>query len=119
MKSPRRTFLAAYLQQTKNAEHIDSALFAAHLAVTLTPLRSALANELQLESPDGQALLRQIVEVLGAAMMLSNNESRAVDWLVNQPLKDFGTKTPLQLIAAGDATAVLKYIKSIEAGASG
>ena len=119
MNSPALNSLADFLEHARTAERVDPVTIATRLSWTLSQLQGAMPNELDLESASGQALLHQLTKVLDAAYTLSNDESRTIDWLVVQPLKAFGPKTPLQLVVAGESAAVIDYLKSIESGASG
>ncbi|WP_157971404.1 MbcA/ParS/Xre antitoxin family protein [Dyella sp. C9] len=53
--------------------------------------------------------------VILAAKAVSGDRAKAIEWL-NQPLKEFGGKTPLELIAEGRTNDVIGYLESIESG---
>jgi hypothetical protein len=52
-------------------------------------------------------------------MDLNEGEISALRWFRDQPLPEFGMKTPADLVSKGSAEALLNYIRSIESGASG
>lgn len=70
-------------------------------------------------SPDLQRYMRDSVRVLQAATDLRGNVSDALFWFRNHPIRDFERKTADRLVAEGKAEAVLGYLESLEAGASG
>jgi hypothetical protein len=57
--------------------------------------------------------------VLGAALVLTKDETRVRHWFCRAAIPDFGRKTPLVLVAEGKADSLLAYIKSISSGSSG
>ena len=50
----------------------------------------------------------QVARVLAAAVAISGDRDRALDWL-KQPLTPFDHKTPLALIAEGRVNDLLRY----------
>lgn len=70
-------------------------------------------------SPDLQSYMRDAVRVLQAAADLRGDVNEALFWFKNHPIRDFDRKTADRLIADGKAEAVLRYLRSLEAGASG
>ena len=66
-----------------------------------------------------QDFLRQALRVIKAATDLNGDLNKALFWYRNEPLSAFGFKTAETLVSAGRTEAVLKYVMSIEAGASG
>lgn len=58
-------------------------------------------------------IVKDIDRVIALAESISGDRSKAVEWL-DQPLKDFGDKTPLQPIAEGRTDDVIDYVQSIE-----
>ena len=63
--------------------------------------------------------LRESLRVIKAATDVSGDVNKALFWYRNEPLSAFGFKTAETLVSAGRTEAVLKYVMSIEAGASG
>lgn len=70
-------------------------------------------------SPKLQSAMRDIVRVLSAAHALNGDVDQSVFWFRNYPIADFGHRTPMQLVEMGKAQAVIDYIESLGAGASG
>ncbi|MGQ0700577.1 MAG: DUF2384 domain-containing protein [Panacagrimonas sp.] len=70
-------------------------------------------------SPDLQRYMRDALRVLQAATDLRGNVGEALFWFRNHPIRDFDRKTADRLVADGKADAVLGYLESVEAGATG
>jgi uncharacterized protein (DUF2384 family) len=70
-------------------------------------------------SPRLQDFLREAVRVLAAAFSLAESPDRALYWFRSHPIRDFDYKTPEVLVSEGKADAVIRYIESLSAGASG
>lgn len=70
-------------------------------------------------SPDLQGYMRDAVRVLQAAADLRGDIDEALFWFKNYPIRDFDRKTADRLVAEGKAEAVLRYLRSLEAGATG
>ena len=70
-------------------------------------------------SPKLQSAMRDVVRVLSAASALNGDMDRTLFWFRNHPIADFGHLTPMQLVERGNAQAVIDYIESLGAGASG
>jgi hypothetical protein len=66
-----------------------------------------------------QRFLREAVRVIRAATDLSGDVNRATFWYRNEPLAPFGYKTAETLVSEGRAEDVLRYVMSLEAGATG
>ena len=71
------------------------------------------------ESPQLQGAMRNIVKVLAAAYRVTEDRDRTVFWFVNHPIAVFGFQTPAELVRAGKTGAVIKYLASLEGGATG
>ncbi len=70
-------------------------------------------------SPKLQDAMVDVVRVLSAAHALTGDIDRALFWFRNQPIADFDHFTPMQLVERGQVQAVIDYIESIGAGATG
>lgn len=70
-------------------------------------------------SLDLQDYMRNAVRVLQAAADLRGNVDEALFWFRNHPLRDFDRKTADRLVAEGKTEAVLRYLRSLESGATG
>jgi uncharacterized protein (DUF2384 family) len=70
-------------------------------------------------SPRLQDFLRDAVRVLAAAFTLAGSADRALYWFRSHPIQDFDYKTPEALVSEGRANAVIQYIESLNAGATG
>ena len=70
-------------------------------------------------SPRLQNFLRDAVRVLAASFALAGSADRALYWFRSHPIQDFDYKTPEVLVSEGRASAVIQYIESLHAGATG
>lgn len=59
--------------------------------------------------------MNDLDRVLQALMDLSGDREVARDWL-QRPLRAFADRTPMQLIAAGEAERLVRYLASLESG---
>jgi hypothetical protein len=66
-----------------------------------------------------QRFLREALRVIRAATDLSGDVNRALFWYRNEPLQPFGYKSAEQLVSDGRTEDLLRYIESLEAGATG
>lgn len=70
-------------------------------------------------SPRLQDFLRDAVRGLAAAFTLAGSADRALYWFCSHPIQDFDYKTPEALVSEGRASAVIQYIESLHARATG
>jgi len=70
-------------------------------------------------SPVLQEYMREAVRVIQAASIVSGDTKKALFWFRNAPLQPFGYKTAEQLVSDGKTEGLLKYLESIDAGATG
>lgn len=70
-------------------------------------------------SPKVQSAVRDVVKVLSAAFELTGDMPKALFWFRNTPLAEFGHSTAFELVESGKAQAVIAYLESRSAGASG
>ncbi len=70
-------------------------------------------------SPKLQSAMRDVVRVLSAAYALNPDVDHVLFWFRNHPIADFGHLTPMQLVEKGNVQAVIDYIESLGAGATG
>lgn len=68
------------------------------------------------QSPPVQMLLRDLLNVLAAAMELCEHPTQAVVWLMDEPIASFRGKTAYQLAVEGRALDVVHYLASLESG---
>jgi hypothetical protein len=66
-----------------------------------------------------QAFLRDAIRVLGAAADINGNLPDALFWFRNEPIPPFDYQTPEQLVSAGRADDLLRYVQSLKAGVLG
>ena len=66
-----------------------------------------------------QRFLRESLRVIRAGTDISGDVNRAIFWYRNDPLPHFGYKTAEQLVSEGRSEDVIRYIESLEAGATG
>ena len=71
-------------------------------------------------NPGSARLQDRILDILRVVGALSEStgadEPDAIYWIKNRPLREFESKTPLELIAEGKVKSVLHYIESVESG---
>jgi hypothetical protein len=65
-----------------------------------------------------QNAMRDIVKVLAAAFRVNSDRDRTLHWFINHQIADFEYKTPAKLVKNGHRDAVLKYLATLEAGAT-
>ena len=70
-------------------------------------------------SPRLQDFLRNAIRVIAATFNLMGSADRALYWFRSHPIRDFGYKTAEVLVSEGRADAVIRYIESLDGGASG
>lgn len=63
--------------------------------------------------------LREIIRIVTIAESLCGDTDKALFWFNNEPLSDYGNKTPAELCAQGQQGAVLAFLGEIEHGANG
>ena len=66
-----------------------------------------------------QDFLREALRVIKAATDLNGDLNKALFWYRNEPLSVFGYKTAERLVSEGRTDDLLRYVASIEAGATG
>ncbi|GAB2804982.1 hypothetical protein GCM10027040_36380 [Halomonas shantousis] len=59
------------------------------------------------------------VAILEVAEQLCGSKQLALDWYHHQNLPVFDGLVPQQLVAAGRSTDLLRYLQSLQAGATG
>lgn len=61
-----------------------------------------------------------IMRVLAAAYRVNEGDlERTVFWFINHPIAEFGHRTPTELLRDGKVEAVIKYLATLEGGATG
>jgi hypothetical protein len=66
-----------------------------------------------------QAFMRESLQVISAAMEVTQDRDRAFYWYRNAPIQEFGHRTAEQLVADHKTDAVLAYLQSVAGGFSG
>lgn len=66
-----------------------------------------------------QSAMRDIVKVLAAASRVNPDRDRTLFWFINHPIAEFEYQTPADLVKSGKSEAVLHYLATLEAGATG
>ena len=66
-----------------------------------------------------QDFLREALRVIKAATDLNGDLNRALFWYRTEPLAVFGYKTAERLVSEGRTDDLLRYVTSLEAGATG
>jgi len=60
------------------------------------------------------ALLAQAIEVLEQAMATDPDETRVLRWFTYKRLSAFSMQTPAEVVASGQAAALMEYIKVVD-----
>lgn len=60
-----------------------------------------------------------MVKAIAAATELTGDVDKAIYWYRNEPIADYGHRTPAELVADGQVDAVLTFIRDIENGPRG
>ncbi|WP_009982224.1 antitoxin Xre/MbcA/ParS toxin-binding domain-containing protein [Burkholderia pseudomallei] len=97
-------------------EHVKADM-AAQQAILLRRISASPSHASSAE--DVQKLKRDVPQIISAATELMGSRWNALYWLLNEPLSAFDDKTAEQLVLEGRTEDVLRYIKSLEAGATG
>lgn len=71
------------------------------------------------ESSRVQGALRDLVELLSAALQVQPDRRRAASFLRHEPIAAFGQRTLLQLAREGRTADAKRYLKHISAGFTG
>lgn len=58
-------------------------------------------------------------EVMSVAVQLCGSKAKAHDWYQYESISTFDELTPRQLVTAGRGAALLRYLRSLQAGATG
>ena len=68
------------------------------------------------EAPLVQERLGEVARIVAAAAELTGDQGRAVVWFRHQPLAGFGGATAEELVAEGQARAVLEHLAMLRDG---
>jgi hypothetical protein len=60
-----------------------------------------------------------MIKVISAAAELTGDVTKAIFWFRNAPIADYQHKSAAELVAEGNAEAVLVYLRDVENGANG
>jgi len=71
------------------------------------------------ESAQLQGAMRDIVRILAAAARINEDSDRTIFWFINHPIPEFDFLTPAELVRAGKVETVLRYLATLEGGATG
>jgi hypothetical protein len=71
------------------------------------------------ESAQLQSAMRDIVKVLAAASRVNEDRERTLFWFRNHPITEYDYQTAAELVQKGKVEAVLLYLATLEAGATG
>ena len=66
-----------------------------------------------------QGRMREMVKVISAATELTGDVDKAIYWYRNEPIADYDYCTAAELVADGQAEAVLAFLRDLENGARG
>lgn len=103
------------LQSLKEAQAISNGTAQASRRFEITPLDvKAVGNS------ESVQLHGDLMRVLAAAYRVNEGDrERTVFWFINHPIAEFGYRTPAELLRDGKAEAVIKYLATLEGGATG
>ncbi len=106
-----------------NAAFISPQRLARALNINATRLSEGMGvHRNTLRNPQSEALqakMRDIARIVDRAERLLGGRERAVYWLHNQPLADFGGMTAWEIVAGGHPEAVSMYLDDFDNGPSG
>lgn len=68
------------------------------------------------DSPEVQQRLGEMARIISQAAELIGDQQRAIIWFRHQPLSGFDNKTAEELVAAGQAEAVLAHLAMLNDG---
>lgn len=71
------------------------------------------------DNPQAQQFMRECLQVIRAAEDIAGDLPKAIFWFKNEPLRDFGYRTPEHVVAEGKTTNLLNYLESVESGFQG
>ncbi|MCY1377936.1 hypothetical protein D9M69_655340 [compost metagenome] len=71
------------------------------------------------DNPQAQQFMRECLQVIRAAEDIAGDLPKAIYWFKNEPLRDFGYRTPEQVVADGKTSNLLDYLESVESGSQG
>lgn len=119
----RPRLVSGFLERVRapEARHISPERLSRELGVTVTELaRYSQVNRNTItrrpESPKLQDRLGAIVQVIGSASEITEDEDQAIAWFKYQPIAAHGFKTPADLMAEGKADAVLAFLEDCRNG---
>jgi Protein of unknown function (DUF2384) len=111
------------LRSHSDPECISQAALAARLKLGKSAFAKLLrVHRNHLENGDKSAKVQirliEIIGILSQATTLCGDVDTAIFWFRNNPIVEFGYRTPMQIVEAGWAARVARYIDSISAGAA-
>jgi len=86
------------------------------LAAAFGLSRDAVSKAARARSRATQARLRDVVEIINRVLPWAGSVSQAFAWYRAQPLPSFGDQTAEDLVKAGRAEAVKRYLSRIAVG---
>lgn len=110
--------------QEPRTPYISPARFAERSGLSqgaLARLAGVHRNTVRL-NPASEALqdrLRAMVGIIASAAELAGDVEKALYWFRNEPIADYKGRTAADLVAAGQAGAVLAYLEDLRNGATG
>ena len=119
----RRKLVSAFLDRVREpgARHIAPERLIREIGVSVADLahyshvnRNTIARHPS--SPKLQDRLREIVQVISSASEIAADDDEAIAWFKYQPIAAYGFKTPAELVAEGEAAAVLAYLEDCRNG---
>lgn len=78
--------------------------------------RDAVSKTARLRAPATQTRLREVTEVINRVLPWSGSVQQAFAWYRSQPIPAFGDQTAEDLVRAGRAEHLMRYLSGIAAG---
>ena len=78
--------------------------------------RDAVSKTRRLHAPATQARLREVAEIINRILPWCGSVQQAFAWYRSQPIPSFGDQTAEDLVRAGRAEHVMRYLSRIAVG---
>lgn len=102
-----------------DGEAFAEVVFDPYVRLSIIAENSHTAGNADFRSAAVQDYVRMAAEVLTNAFRINPDESRVLRWFNHERLKDFGSSTPAEIVVVGRSDALIAYVESLGAGASG
>jgi hypothetical protein len=110
LQEPKTPYIS--LERFSDALGVKRSSMAGITGVHRNTLRNPASERLQNR-------LREMVRVIATTASLTGDLKKALYWFRNEPISDYDHKTAAELVAEGQADAVLAYLRDLGNGANG